>query len=298
MMIREFLIGIGAKVDSGSIRKADMSMESMKKTALATSAAVAGIFAIGYAVRSFVDGIANAGDETIKTAQNIGVAVDELQALTYSGGLAGVSAAGMSTSIRFLARNMSETSRGTGTAKKWFDKFGISVKNADGSMRSQTDVMAELADRFKDLNEIDRVGAAMDIFGRSGVKMVGMLAQGADKIREYNAEAREIGAVIPEDQLRAMEEYNDMNFRASEAIRALKTEIASALIPVMIESARSMKDMLIPAVKWVRNNSDKLKEAVKGLVTALKWLAAPAIATAIGGLVIGLKALGKGALLA
>ena len=47
------------------------------------------------------------------------------------------------------------------------DKLGISVTNADGSMKGADLVVAELHDKFKDLSESEQIAAASAIFGKN-----------------------------------------------------------------------------------------------------------------------------------
>lgn len=298
MILRDFLIGIGAKTDSNSFSNANRSMEDLKKTAIGVGAVIAGALATSAMLKNFVDNIVQAGDATIKTANNIGIAVTEFQKLRYSASQSGIATAEMETSLRFLTRGMSEASRGSGNALKWFQLFGINLKNNDGTIKNQTQMIEELSEGFQKLGEADRVGASMDIFGRSGLKMVGYLLQGKEAIQATNKEAEKLGAVVSKDQLEAMVKYSDEMTRLNATTTAIKTEFASALVPVLHESAEDLRNTLVPAVQWLRKNSDTLKSTIKGLATALKWITGIAILTGIGALTIGFQSLGFAGLVA
>lgn len=55
----------------------------------------------------------------------------------------------------------------TEEAKEWLDKFGFSVTDAEGNMKSTTDIQAELHDSFSDLSESEQIAAASAIFGKN-----------------------------------------------------------------------------------------------------------------------------------
>ena len=62
-------------------------------------------------------------------------------------------------------------------------KLGIAVNNADGSLKPSDQLLGEIADKFQDLpNGPEKAAVAMDIFGRSGQKMITMLNGGQGEL--------------------------------------------------------------------------------------------------------------------
>ena len=192
MKIRDFLIGVGAAVDIASFDKAQGSMNSLKTVAYGVSGALASIGAGAWYIKNIVDASANAGDATAKLARNLGLSAEALQEWQH---IAGLENFDVSTAFKFLAKNMAEAKDGVKTSLDAFNRLNVSVTNADGSLRSYDDVLMDVAENFPKLSEAERVQTAMDIFGRSGLTMVGTMMKGRDAIKAMRQEAQDTGTV-------------------------------------------------------------------------------------------------------
>lgn len=93
-----------------------------------------------------------------------GYAVDD--AALYMGVMAnaGIDA---NTAANSLKTGMARLVDGTGEAKEWMDKLGISITNADGTMKDSVQLQAELHDSFANLSEAEQIAAASAIFGKN-----------------------------------------------------------------------------------------------------------------------------------
>lgn len=288
MKIRDFLIGVGAEVDRASFNQAENATESLKNGIYAITGAVGALAGAGYIVKRFVDDVAKVGDETIKTARNLGVGAEAWQEWQYVAGLAGVQAGDFSNAIKFLQRGIAEAGEGTGTALKGFQRLGISVKNNDGTLKSYDQILKEVAERLPQLNEAERVATSMDLFSRSGVKMIDMLMQGNEEIQRFRQRAQDLGIVMSVDMMNAMEEYNDRSEDFEAVIFGMKTQIANALIPTMTKFAVTLTNSLVPAIKWLKENSEQLKSTLQFVGKAFLWVAGATALWGLGALTTGI----------
>lgn len=288
MKIRDFLIGVGAEVDRASFNQAENATKSLKNCIYAITGAVGALAGAGYIVKRFVDDVAKVGDETIKTARNLGVGAEAWQEWQYVAGLAGVQAGDFSNAIKFLQRGIAEAGEGTGTALKGFQRLGISVKNNDGTLKSYDQILKEVAERLPQLNEAERVATSMDLFSRSGVKMIDMLMQGNEEIQRFRQRAQDLGIVMSVDMMNAMEEYNDRSEDFEAVIFGMKTQIANALIPTMTKFAVTLTNSLVPAIKWLKENSEQLKSTLQFVGKAFLWVAGATALWGLGALTTGI----------
>lgn len=288
MKIRDFLIGVGAQVDRSSFNQAENATKSLKNGLYAITGAIGALAGAGYIVKRFVDDVAKVGDETIKTARNLGVGAEALQEWQYVAGLAGVQAGDFSNAIKFLQRGIAEAGEGTGTALKGFQRLGISVKNNDGTLKSYDQILKEVAERLPQLNEAERVATSMDLFSRSGVKMIDMLMQGNEEIQRFRQRAHDLGIVMSVDMMNAMEEYNDRSEDFEAVIFGMKTQIANALIPSMTKFAVTLTNNLVPAIKWLKENSEQLKSTLQFVGKAFLWVAGATALWGLGALTTGI----------
>ena len=115
-----------------SLKSVTRSILSMK-TGFISAAGIAGI---GFFVKKSMD----ATDEMAKMSRAIGVSVEELSALRHAASLGGLASTQLDKAVQKLAINMADMSRGVGLAKDVFEKHNISVKDANGELRTVMDV--------------------------------------------------------------------------------------------------------------------------------------------------------------
>jgi hypothetical protein len=288
MKIRDFLIGVGAQVDRSSFNQAENATKSLKNGLYAVTGALGALAGAGYIVKRFVDDVAKVGDETNKTARNLGANAEAFQEWRYVAGLAGVQAGDFNNAIKFLQRGIAEAGEGTGTALKGFERLGISVKNSDGTLKSYDDILKEVAENLPKLNEAERVATSMDLFSRSGLKMIDVLMQGNTEIAKLRQRAQDLGIVMSVDMMNAMEEYNDRMDDIGLVTFGLKTQIANVLIPSMTKLAVTIINNLAPAIKWLKENSEQLKSTLQFVGKAFMWVAGATALWGLGALTTGI----------
>lgn len=104
-------------------------------------------------------------------------------------------------------------------------------------------------------NEIDRANAAMAIFGKSGVTLLPMLADGAEGIRALREEAREFGLTVTTEQAKAAATFGDTWALAVKSVKSAFFEIGAALAPVLTQIIQAILPVIKAIGAWVRENS-------------------------------------------
>jgi hypothetical protein len=255
-------------------KRAEKRLAELKKEAKAMGVAVGAAFAaVGTAAAYMVKSAIDAADEMGKAAQKAGVTVEEFSALAYAADLAGVSQEQLGSAMVKLSKNMSDAAMGTGEAVKGFDALGISVTNADGSLKSADQILAEVADKFAQMPDgVDKTTAAVNIFGRAGADLVPLLNGGSSGLAEMRAEAEQLGVVLSTETSKAAEEFNDNLSRMGAAVTGVANKAAGELLPALNEVA----DMLVTVAKDENSVSvatDIVKGAVGGLITVFQTIA-------------------------
>lgn len=253
------------------------------KAGAAIGAAMAGIpTAAAYAMKQTI----NSADEMGKTAQKVGLATDELSRLKYAAEQSGVSFQGLSTALVRLSKSMSDVGRGTGEAKPAFDALGLSVKNADGSMKSSSQVMGEIATKFAGMSDgANKTALAVAIFGRAGADLVPMLNQGASGIDALKQRAEELGIVINDNTYKAAEKFNDAladmytamsgGFLTTlEKIAPLMDRLAEAMLEAAVQGRgfAAIGDAVADALRTMALGASTTVKEFQGLVATLRWL--------------------------
>lgn len=213
----------------------------------------------------FIDGIAkalDAADEMGKAAQKFGVPIEQLSALGYAADLAGVSMDGLGTGLRKLAQNMDDAATGgMSRGAEAFQRLGIAVRNADGSMRSQSEVLADVAAKFEKMPDgAQKTAMAMAMFGKSGADLIPLLNQGRDGLAEMTAEAAKLGQIISRETAVSAENFNDNLRRLKLAQEGVYLQITASLAPSLeylskeLVDAATSGDRMAASVDAIKNS--------------------------------------------
>lgn len=212
-------------------------MRKLKKEAEKVASVIALAFtAVAAASVAMVKSSIDAMDEMSKMAQKTGTSVEALSALAYAGDLSDVSLQDLGSALVKLSKNMSDAAMGTGEAIKGFDALGISVKNADGTLKSSDAVLAEVANKFAGFKDgAEKTALAVNLFGKAGAQLIPLLNSGAAGLDELRAEAVRLGVVLDTETSKAAELFNDNLTRMKSTVSGAAMEITSTLLPALVE---------------------------------------------------------------
>ena len=175
-------------------------------------------------------------DNIITLSMQTGQSTQQLQEFAYASELIDVSVDTLQGSLTKLTNNMQDTMNGTGNAKASFEALGVSVTNADGSMRSANDVFYETIDALgKVKNDTERDAMAMDIFGRSAQDMNPLIIQGSKTLKAYADEAHNMGYVLDDEALSALGAVDDAYQRLQKTQEGVKNQLAVEFAPYLEE---------------------------------------------------------------
>lgn len=247
-----------------------------KGFAIAATGAAAAAAGIGVAIKGTID----QADEMSKAAQKFGIPIEELSRLKYAADLSGVSFQSLGTGVRRLSQNMNDAANGVGEGKEAFDQLGISVTNADGSLKSSSQVMAELADKFAAMPDgAAKTALAMDLMGRSGADMIPMLNGGSEALQKLMGEASTFGQVFTQEMGTSAEAFNDNMSRLKGTFGAIAAEITQRVLPYLeqfstwlVENAPAIADFVVRLVemsaKFIQWGQE-VGAAVNGVITRI-----------------------------
>lgn len=233
--LRELLATFDIDIDESALKAANEHIEGFKTVLKQAGEIVAEAFATEK-IKEFVEQQIHAGAELKITAERLGIAIDEFQALELAAGEAGLSSEGLANGLRFLNRNIAEAIHGGGEQAKVFGQLHIALKNADGSTRGVGDVLGELADRIKDIPDAARqTQVAMELLGRHGAQLLPLLKQGSAGLEEARKQLEELGGGMSKEFVEQAHAAEAATVRLEFATKGLKSQIASALFPAFSE---------------------------------------------------------------
>ena len=235
-----------------SMKQSMNAMGSLDASSLALAggfaAVAAAIVKVEKAMISMTKESAAFADNIITLSMQTGQSTEQLQEFSYATELIDVSVDTLQGSLTKLTNNMQDTMNGTGNAKASFDALGISVTNADGSMRSANDVFYETIDALGQVkNETERDAMSMDIFGRSAQDLNPLIIQGSKTLKAYADEAHNVGYVLDDEALSALGAVDDAYQRLQKTQEGVKNQLSAEFAPYLEEfygdATQGVKDL-------------------------------------------------------
>jgi len=255
----------GVAVAQGALRGLQTQLGALE-TASARGFSVSGMVGIGFsataaaaAIGASVKAAADYGDELDNMSQRTGVAVEELARLQYAAKLSDTSTEALAKGVGNLSKLMVGAANGGAESGKLFERFGISLRNADGTMRSTTEVLYDLSDVFTAMPDgPEKTALAMEFFGKKlGTELIPLLNQGSAGLRAMGDEAEQFGLVLSGSQAKAAAEFNDNLDRLGQLSKSVGMSLGNALIPwlnqmigEMNAAAKSSDGFLMTFLKW------------------------------------------------
>ena len=192
------------------------------------ASAAANISVAGGLVGLIGRNFAKMGDEIGKMSKRTGVAVEELQGLTFAAEQSGASAESVEKAIRGMNRSILDGQDGMSTAVRNFEALGLSLLDFEGlSVEQRFKLVADALNQIED--ESTRSALAMKIFGRSGSDLLPMLGSVEGLTKHF----KELGLALSSDEIAKAEELNDnLNIMRHQWMK-LSAALGTTVLPVL-----------------------------------------------------------------
>lgn len=275
------MLGLDSADFTAGLARAQSGLGKFSKVAAVglaavATAAVAATAALGMAIKGSIDN----ADKMGEVAQQVGVSVEALTSLGYAAKLSGSSVETLSTGLRKLSQNMLAVAQGsTGPVATAFQMLGVSVTNANGSLRASDQVLIDVAEKFKGMQDgAAKTALAVQLFGRSGAELIPLLNQGRDGIAGLTAEAEKYGITISGATADAAGRFNDAMDRLSMIFTGMVNKIMAAVVPGLEALATSLTttagdfgglQLAVDAAVWIFNEFMIFIAQTKGMLDTL-----------------------------
>lgn len=263
--------------------------------AAAMAAVGATIVAIGNKLIDFTKQGAEYADNVLTQSQVTGIATDKLQEYMYAAELVDVSVDTLTGSMAKQIKSMKSAQGGSKSMVEAYEKLGVEIMNADGTLRDSDEVYWEIIAALGAMeNETERDALAMTILGKSAQELNPLIEAGAEKMEELGKQAREAGYVLSDDLLAAYGNLDDQLQLLSNGATALKNALGTVLLPILTDLASDGVGLLSEFTKGVQDaNGDisKITDVIgeilpKAINVVMKYI--PQLLDMIAAAVIGI----------
>lgn len=182
-----------------------------------------------------------------------------------------------------LARLISPSKQGA----MWMDELGISVTNADGSMKDSVTIQRELHDAFNTLSESEKNAAASAIFGKNQMSnWIALIDTAPEHVEELSDAINEEGTTAEMAEA-MMSGFGGSLEKLKSSIDVAATSIGEALAPMILKVAQGIQKF----IDWFNDLSPAMQRviAVIGVLVAAVGpllVIAGALLSAIGNIMI------------
>jgi len=140
-----------------------------------------------------------------------------------------------------------------------------------------------------------KAARAIEVFGRSGTKLIPMI----DDMARLRAEARSLGIVPSEAAVKLADDLGDAFGKVQKVVGAVFFELGAALAPVLLPAAEAVAKMGLAFINWIKNNQKTIQVVaalavgVLALGTALVGIGGTItlLGTALGGIAAAITTL-------
>lgn len=251
-------------------KKADVIGKNLQKLGAGTAAAGA---ALSAGLFAGVENVAQKAKEIQFSSQKIGLSTTEFQKLSYAASKSNMDVSQFETGMGRLAKTMVGASLGQSASLKVMRLAGVSATDASGKLKSIEQVLKELADKFKTASDgPTKTALSMFLFGKAGKDMIPLLNKGGVAIDELGAKFAKSGALIDNEAIEKFKKYRGSIADTKLAIEGMKTQIAIAVLPKIIELATKVKKVVESINDWVQKNKTLVTWFAKSALYLGVWM--------------------------
>ncbi len=221
------------------------------KVAGAGVAAVTGF--LGFA-KTFAD----AGSELVDMSQRTGMSVEALSELGYAADQSGADMETLEGGVKKMQKAIGDVAGGNKDTERSFDMLGISMEDLKGKTPDeQLTMFGEALSKIQD--PLVKNNLAMDVFGKTGTKLLPMFEGGAAGMAALREEAKRLGLAWDTDTAKSAEAFGDAISTVWKLIKMVSISIGGALLPDMKQLAATVTEVTSNTIAWIKENQDFIR---------------------------------------
>lgn len=251
---------VGALVDFASLSVAEKAVGSFSDKIVslakwAGAAIAAGSVAV--ALQRTADKFNDLGDVVSRVGN---ATVKELDRLGYVAELTGSDANTATASFENLSRTIGEAAQGIGRGAQVFEKLGLSAKDAQGNVKTTTQVLDEIKVKIQDLSKAEQ-SAYIQRLGLDRT-MIGMLTSDTTEIiDQYNKRTEALGINV--------DEAAELGAKYNDAIKVTERGFDDIITAFVLRVLPSITTAIERVSKLIDENAGLIKSYVEPIAASV-----------------------------
>lgn len=215
-------------------------------------------------------------DDINTMAKQYNLSTKELQGFYRASELIDVSIETVAKSMNKLTKNMTSSSSSVVGA---FQELGIATRDTNGELRSSNDVFYETLEALALIqNETEQDSLAMEIFGKSASDLGPLINGGVKELNKLNQALEENSLILSQDELDALNKFNDSFDLLGTSFSAFKdkmnSELAPAIQPILDNLTENLnaitpmiEDVVDKIIEFITEHQEELNEFIDNFFT-------------------------------
>lgn len=268
--------------------------EGLDKAVLGLAAVATAAIAATAAVGAFALSVFDTLDPLVQLQRTTDVNIEKMQELGFIASVSGSDLNAITTTVDNLTTKIGEASlRGS----EDFARLGISVRKANGELKTADEVLLEVGDRFRSMNlslaQQRTLASSLGI----DLSLIQLLNRSREEIASLSAQARELG-VVSKAEGDALTDVNDTVTISKFAFDGLSRSLALGIAPELKNLALAFTDLIARNRDWIKNAAEATVEIAKALFGALDRLSPVLLALSAAFVVLKLATIDVAAVMA
>ncbi|HOJ76343.1 MAG TPA: phage tail tape measure protein, partial [Phycisphaerae bacterium] len=195
-------------------------------------------------------------------AGRTGVSAEALSELGFAAEQSGADLETLETGLRKMQKLIGDAADGSASAGDALGKLGLTLANLQGMAPEQQFKL--IADRLSKIEDPTlRAAAAMEIFGKSGTRLLPLVQDGAKGIEDLQQQARALGLTVSTETAKDAALLNDTLNILWRVLKQGVFVVGSALAPTVVELSNAVTRAVVSVTNWIRQNKAVVVTAAK-----------------------------------
>ena len=253
-------VRVNALVNLASFSAAEKAVGSFTDNIMGMAKMIGGVIAAGsvaMAIQRTADKFNDLGDVVSRVGNTT---VEDLDRLGYVADLTGSDAATATASFENLSQTIGEAAQGIGRGAVVFQKLGLSAKDAQGNVKTTTQVLDEVKEKIKDLSKSEQ-SAYIQRLGLDKT-LIGMLTSDTSEIiDQYNKRTEALGINV--------DEAAELGAKYNDAIKITKRGFDDIITAFVLRVLPSITTAIERVSKLIDVNAGLIKSYVEPIAAAV-----------------------------
>lgn len=253
-------VRVNALVNLASFSAAEKAVGSFTDNVMGMAKMIGGVIAAGsvaMAIQRTADKFNDLGDVVSRVGNTT---VEDLDRLGYVADLTGSDAMTATASFENLSQTIGEAAQGIGRGAVVFQKLGLSAKDAQGNVKTTTQVLDEVKEKIKDLSKSEQ-SAYIQRLGLDKT-LIGMLTSDTTEIvDQYNKRTEALGINV--------DEAADLGAKYNDAIKITKRGFDDIITAFVLRVLPSITTAIERVSKLIDVNAGLIKSYVEPIAAAV-----------------------------